>query len=108
MNTVYFDADDNEQLRRERLYAGQIYVFRPTPSGKALCALARQLCEEAFAPHFPPEAQHHLSVEAYVEVLKELKPRFIHHPECKKQIPALLEELGCDLQQTYFDVRLFG
>lgn len=104
MNTVYFDSTDDEQIRRERLYAGQIYVYSPTDSGKALCQFARQMCEEAFAPHFPPEAQHHLPVEQYVEILQELKPSFIHHPECKRLIPALLEELGCDMEQTYFDV----
>jgi hypothetical protein len=104
MNTVYFDSSDDEQLRRERLYAGQIYIFSPSESGKALCQLARDMCEEAFAPHFPPEAQHHLDVEQYVAILQQLKPKFIHHPECKKIIPALLEELGCDMQQTYFDV----
>jgi hypothetical protein len=104
MNTVYFDSTDDEQLRRERLYAGQIYVYSPTESGKALCRLAQQMCEDAFAPYFPPEAQHHLEVEKYVEILKELKPSFIHHPDCKRLIPAVLEELGCNMEQTYFDV----
>lgn len=104
MNTIYFDSTHDQQRRREGLYAGQIYVFSPTESGKALCQLARETCEEAFAPHFPPEAQYHLSVDDYVAILRDLKPGFIHHPECKKLIPALLEELGCDMQQTYFDV----
>ncbi|QDV44008.1 hypothetical protein Enr13x_38690 [Stieleria neptunia] len=104
MKTVYFNSSDNERLRRERLYAGELYVYSPTPSGIALCDFARDLCEEAFAPHDPREAQHQLAVETYVEILKTLKPKFIHHPECKKLIPALLEELGCDLEQTYFDV----
>jgi hypothetical protein len=62
------------------------------------------MCEDAFAPYFPPEAQHHLEVEKYVQILKELKPSFIHHPDCKRLIPALLEELGCNMEQTYFDV----
>lgn len=104
MNTVYFDSTDDEQRRRERLYSGQIYVFSPTESGKAICHLARAMCEKAFAPYFPPEAQHHIPVERYVEILKDLKPSFIHHPACKKLIPALLDELGCNLEQTYFDV----
>ena len=104
MNTVYFDSEDNETLRRERLYAGQIYVFSPTESGMALCNLAKEMCEKAFHPYSPPDAQHHLEVEQYVAILKDLKPQFIHHPECKRLIPALLDELGCDLGQTYFDV----
>ena len=104
MNTVFFDSSDSESVRRSNLYAGQLYVFSPTASGLALCELAQQMCEEAFHPHTPPEAQHHLPVEEYVEILKTLKPKFIHHPECKRLIPELLGELGCDLENTYFDV----
>ena len=104
MNTIYFDSDDNEAERRAGLYDGQIYVYSPTKSGLALCKLAQDMCAEAFHPHFPPDAQHHLGVDEYVEILKTLKPSFIHHPDCKRLIPSLLEELGCDLEHTYFDV----
>ena len=104
MNTVYIDSEDNEALRRERLYGGEIYVFSPTRSSLELCELARAMCEDAFQPYAPPEAQHHLKVEQYVAILKELKPRFIHHPQCKVLIPAMLKEMGCDLSHTYFDV----
>jgi hypothetical protein len=69
-----------------------------------LCALARELAERAFAPHDPPEAQYHLPVERYVEILAALKPEFIHHPRCKELIRALLADLGCDTATTYFDV----
>ena len=31
------------------------------------------------------------------EILAGLKPAFVHHPECKRLIPKLLRELGCDL-----------
>ena len=104
MNTVYFDSSDSEQTRRHNLYAGQIYVYSPTKAGEELCAFARELCEAAFAPYEPQSAQHRLHVEDYVAILRELKPKFIHHPECKRIIPKLLEELGCELSHTYFDV----
>jgi len=104
MNSVYFDSDLSDDLRRRRLYEGQIFVFSPRSSTLALCELARGMCEEAFAPHHPAEAQHHLDVERYVEILRDLKPRFIHHPECKRLIPDLLDDLGCNLGRTFFDV----
>ena len=104
MNAIYFDSVHDDDTRRENLYAGEIYVFSPTPAGKAFCAFAAEMCEDAFSPHAPQEAQHHLEVEKYVEILAELKPKFIHHPECKKLIPQLLDELNVDLEQTYFDV----
>jgi hypothetical protein len=40
----------------------------------------------------------------YVEILAELKPTFIHHPQAKRLIGAMLAELGCDPEKTYFDV----
>jgi ectoine hydroxylase-related dioxygenase (phytanoyl-CoA dioxygenase family) len=43
-------------------------------------------------------------VEEYARILGELKPRFIHHPECKRLLPKMLELLGCDQEKTYFDV----
>jgi len=39
-----------------------------------------------------------------VEILADLKPKFIHHPDSKKMIQAVLAERGCDLEKTYFDV----
>jgi len=39
-----------------------------------------------------------------VEILAALKPKFIHHPECKRFIQGILEEFSCELTKTYFDV----
>ena len=45
-----------------------------------------------------------MDVESYAELLGKLKPAFIHHPESKRHLQAILEDLGCDLEKTYFDV----
>jgi hypothetical protein len=45
-----------------------------------------------------------MPAERYVEVLADLKPRFIHHPRCKELIAGMLGEFGCDVERTYFDV----
>lgn len=104
MNTVYFDSPMTDQRRRLELYRGQLFVYSARKSLAALCDLARDMTEDAFAPYDPRDAQHYLPVEKYVAILAELKPKFIHHPRCKELIPALLADLGCDLEQTYFDV----
>ena len=44
------------------------------------------MTEEAFAPYFPPDAQHHLDGRAYVDVLASLKPTFINHPRSKELV----------------------
>ncbi|WP_104905512.1 hypothetical protein [Nostoc sp. 'Lobaria pulmonaria (5183) cyanobiont'] len=104
MNTIYFDSIFSDEIRRKHLYNGQMFVFSACASAIALCDFARGMVEEAFAPLDPREAQHSLPVEKYVEILAQLKPAFIHHPESKQLIQGILKESGCDLNKTYFDV----
>lgn len=103
-NTVYYDAQVSDEVRRQRLFNGQLFVYSPRPSSLALIEFAKSLIKDAFAPHDPEKAQYHMSVESYADVLGKLKPQFIHHPESKRLLQALLQELGCDLRTTYFDV----
>src|SRR5438132_810538 len=103
MNTVFFDAKISDEQRRTQLYNGQLFVYSPTSSSRELCKFARELAQDAFAPHDPQQAQNHLPVERYVEVLAKLKPTFIHHPRCKELIGGVFVELGCDIRKTYFD-----
>ena len=104
MPTIYVDPVTTDEARRHGLYAGELYALSPTSGSVGLCALARELSEQAFAPNDPQVAQESMRVEDYVATLSALKPRFIHHPEAKSFIGQLLSELGCDLEKTYFDV----
>lgn len=104
MNTIYFNADVADEVRRCRLYNGQLFVYSARQSTTQLRRFACTLAEEAFAPYDPRDAQHHLPVEEYVAILTELKPRFIHHPQAKRLVQDILAELGCDPDKTYFDV----
>ena len=93
-----------DEERRARLYAGELFILPPTREGIALCEHARNMAEEAFSPLDPRTAQFEMVVEDYAELLKDLKPRFIHHPESKRLIQELLDVMRCDLEDTYFDV----
>jgi hypothetical protein len=104
MPTIYQDSPLDDEQRRHRLYGGDLFTFTPGKSSAALCALARDLSEEAFGSHEPTLAQDDMPAERYVEILAELKPTFIHHPRAKELIAGLLSEAGCDLERTYFDV----
>src|SRR6476469_7747690 len=104
MNTIYFDPPLDDAIRRQRLYRGHLIAHSPTASGRAFVAFAREMLEPAFAPFDPRDAQQALKPAEFAGVLAELKPRFIHHPRSKTFIRTLLEELGCDLDQLYFDV----
>ncbi len=104
MTAVYHDPSFADSERRQRLYTGDLFAYTPAESSAGLCAVAREMSEEAFAPHDPQTAQEGMPPEKYVEILADLKPRFIHNPRCKELIAGMLEELGCDVDRTYFDV----
>jgi hypothetical protein len=104
MTVVYFDSPMSDAERREKLFGGDLFVFSPTPHSKALVEFARAMSEEAFAPHFPPDAQHHMLGQAYVDVLADLKPTFINHARSKELVAGILGDLGASVEQTYFDV----
>jgi hypothetical protein len=109
MTTIHLDATMDDEARRAHLYAGDIFVFTPTAATLELCAFARTMLEEAFAPHDPREAQHHMPVEEFVARFAPVKPAFIHHPDTLGLLRAVVTERGCDLDDTYLDVpRLRG
>jgi hypothetical protein len=103
-NTIYFDPACSDEERRRRLFEGQILVYSPTASSRAFAEFTRSMVEEAFTPNDPRTAQHSMAVDAFAGILNRLKPGFIHHAESKRHVQALLRELGCDADKTYFDV----
>lgn len=90
-------------MRREALYNGGLVITPVLESVTALAAWGRECVEGAFGGLEPRDAQHHLPVEDYVEILAELKPRFIHHTTTRDLVRAVVTEAGGD-DQTYFDV----
>src|SRR2546423_9293554 len=95
--SVHFDAQMSDDERRERLYAGDIFIFSETVNSRALISFAQGMLERAFDPHDPRYVHEHMTPEEVAAVLAELKPLFIHHPECKKLIQAIMREHGVDL-----------
>jgi hypothetical protein len=104
VNTVYIDDSAPDELRRERLYQGQLFVFSPRPSSKALSDHAREMIEEAFGDVDPLRAQYSMPVEQYVEICAPLKPAFIHNDKTRELVRNVIEDFGCDLEDIYQDV----
>jgi hypothetical protein len=104
MNTIYFDSPMSDEVRRQLLYTGQLFVFSPRPSTVAFCEFAREMIRDAFGSLDPRTAQNHMPVEEYAALLGKLKPAFIHHPKSKEHIRAIFADMGCDPAKTYFDV----
>jgi len=101
---IYVDSKMQDDARRRELYRGSIFLHSPSPNALRLCQLAQGLVEEAFGGLDPLKVQDSMPAERCVEILAELKPKFIHHPRSKEYIQGMLVELGCDLGKTYFDV----
>jgi hypothetical protein len=101
---LFCDSKMDDAKRREELYRGSVFLYSPSPGALKLCEFARELIEAAFHPHDPRKVQESMPVERCVEILAELKPRFIHHPRSKELIQSVLAERGCELEKTYFDV----
>jgi hypothetical protein len=104
MNSIYIDARLSDDARRKALYEGRLFFNSPTLATENFCQFTSDLIREAFHPLDPERAQWDLPVEKFVEILKELKPRFIHHAQSKVYIQRILEQSGCDPEKTYFDV----
>jgi hypothetical protein len=104
MSEIHLNSSLNDRERLERLYVGAFFYYNATDASREFCAFARELISDAFQGLDPETAQYHLPVDRYVEILKVLKPRFIHHPKSKQFLQRIFAERGCDPQQTYFDV----
>jgi hypothetical protein len=103
-NTILYDIDVSDDVRRRQLYDGQLFVYSRRASILGLVNFAKSMIEDAFGGLDPRTAQKDMEVERYADLLAKLKPAFIHHPESKRHLRSILEDLGCDLGETYFDV----
>lgn len=104
MTAVFLDAKMDDEERRNRLYAGDIFIYSSTPATEALSDLAKSMLEAEFAPHDPRSLHKYYKADEVAARLGTLKPAFIHHPECKKLIPQIMIEHGVDPAKLYYDV----
>jgi hypothetical protein len=104
LDTVYFDSQLTDILRRQELYSGRLFVFSARPSTVALCEFASSMIEAAFDHKDPRTIQYSMPVEEFVSICAPLKPAFIHHPKTMGLIRDVVKELGCGPEKTYIDV----
>ncbi len=104
MTAILTDPTIGDDERRAHVFDGNLILLAPRRSVEALCDFARELIHEAFGGSDPRTAQDNLTVDAYVAVLAALKPNFINHPESKRLLREILQDLGCELESTYLDV----
>jgi hypothetical protein len=101
---IFVDSTIDDAERRRELYGGSVFVYSPSEATEKLCQFARELIEEAFYPVDPLKIHESMPADKCAAILAGLKPRFIHHQQSKQYIQQMLNEAGCDLENTYFDV----
>ena len=79
-NTVYYNSPASDDVRRQHLYDGQLFVFAPRRTILNFVDFARDMLEDAFSRLDPRIAQDSMGVKSYADLLGKLKPTFIHHP----------------------------
>lgn len=104
MTAVHHDSPLTDDARRARIYAGDLFVYSSVPAVLKLVELAKGMIRDTFGVLDPELAQKDMPVAEYAAKLAALKPAFIHHPDCKRLLPEILTSLGCDAEQTFFDV----
>ena len=103
MSATLIEPAISDDERRRRLYAGDLMFYTPRASTQAFIQHAWQLICEAFDPIDPEKAQFEMPVEKFVELIAPLKTRF-HTIRSRRSCSAILEDFGCDVDATYFDV----
>jgi hypothetical protein len=101
---IWFNRTGKDEERRARLYAGEIFVYDRVPAVEKFAAFTRGLVEQALAPHDPRHVHEALTPEELAPLLGKLKPVFTHHPEARRLVARILEELGTDLDDCHMDV----
>jgi hypothetical protein len=86
--SVYYDSPMSDEERRGRLYAGDIFVFSPTPASHELAYLGRAILAQAFAPNDPREIQRHLTPEETAAILTPAKAEVHPPPRMQALDPA--------------------
>ena len=104
MAGIFFNPPPDDEIWRRRIYDGGIIILSPTPEMLVLVEHTRSMIADAFAPVDPQLAHDTLAVEKTVEILKELKPSYIHHARTKQLIQRALLAFGCSTEKTYQDV----
>jgi hypothetical protein len=88
---------------RERLFAGDILVFRGVPQVAAFVARLRTRAQAAFAPHEPPLAQQHLNRDDLAARCEALTREVEGDGALARELDGLLVALGADPATTFRD-----
>jgi hypothetical protein len=105
MTPVYVNRWLADDERRNRIFAGGIFVYSAPAASKALVDWGRELIDDAFRFSGDVRRAHRdLQVEKFVELAGPAKSSFTNSERTKKLCQELIVATGCDPDLTYFDL----
>lgn len=104
MITLYLNRKVDDEARRISLFEGNLYLYNSCPGSIDLADHAKNLIGEAFAEMDPERAQFELDVQSFIDRVAPLKAEFTNGTRTKELCQAFATELGCDPDETYFDL----
>ncbi len=87
----------------QRLYAGEIFLFRDLPAMRSLVAFAQELLVRAFHPHAPPTVHSQLAGEQLAQIFAAAGREFTRSPAVKELWRELFGSVGLDAERLARD-----
>lgn len=97
-NSAMSDAE-----RREKVFRGDVIVFRQVNSMRQLCSLAAEIACDYFGVDDPTKFHELVDAETYLSVVGQAQKFFTGNSEAKHLFQNALLECGVDKNSTYWD-----
>ena len=104
MTMLLIDPELTGDDLRQRLYDGNLVILTRLRALADFVDYTRGELTELFKPHDPEHVHEHIEPAEMATILGAWKPRFIHSEGSKKLVRAVIEEAGCQPEQTHYDV----
>ncbi|OYD23997.1 hypothetical protein [Oceanimonas baumannii] len=103
MNIYHLDQPISDKERAERLFCGDLLIYRNISAMTELVTYSDQRLRAALDGRDPTTAQQYLSGEAFIERTGTVQTAFRTSDVPKTMFFRALKECGVDLKQTYYD-----
>lgn len=103
MEICHLDRPVSDQERAERLFAGDLLIYRNIPTMSELVSYSDKHLREALDGRDPTTAQQHFSREAFIERTGKVQTAFRTSEAPKTMFFRALKACGVDLNETYYD-----
>ena len=102
--SLLVDPDLSVPELRQTVYEGNVVLLTTLRSVGSFVDHVREQLLDLFAPHDPEYAHEHIDKTQMAKLLGDWKPRFMHSPESKELVRAIISEAGFPPAETHYDL----